>query len=209
MAVTTLPGVFQTVAPLLDSYGYFAVSLFLILEDFGVPVPGETILIAGAVYAGAGKLNVFALAILAILSAIIGDNIGFAIGHYGGERLVLKYGRYVFITPKRFDAAQAFFNRRGGIVIIVARFIEGLRQLNGIVAGTAEMKWRNFIIFNAIGATLWVSVWVSVGYLAGNHINAVYAQFKHYELYFLLLLGVGFIGLITKKIIKAKREARN
>lgn len=203
--MTALPGALQTVAPLLDHYGYFAVSLFLILEDFGVPVPGETILIAGAVYAGTGQLNVFLLAIIAIVSAVIGDNIGFAIGRYGGERLVLKYGRYVFLTPERLDKARDFLNRRGSAVIIVARFIEGLRQLNGIVAGTADMKWKRFLTYNVIGATLWVGTWVSAGYFAGNHIEAIYSEIRRYALYVLAALLLVALTLIVRHVVTKKR----
>ena len=79
-----LPGVFHTLAPILNHYGYLAVGGLVLLEDFGVPVPGETILIAAAVYAGAGRLNVVGLAAIAFVAAVVGDNIGFAIGHFGG-----------------------------------------------------------------------------------------------------------------------------
>lgn len=206
MSAPALPGILQAVAPYLDSYGYFAVAGFLLLENFGLPLPGETILIAAAVYAGLGKLNIFILAGVAIVAAVIGDNIGFAIGHYGGEKVVLKYGRYIFITKERLNSTQVFFNKYGGPVVMVARFIAGLRQLNGIVAGTAEMKWRTFLIFNAIGATLWVSVWTSVGYFAGNNIPRVYTTFHKYEQYVLILLVMVVVAYIVRKVIQNKQK---
>ncbi|MGH9074815.1 MAG: DedA family protein, partial [Acidimicrobiales bacterium] len=85
-----LPGIFHTIAPLLNNYGYLAVGGFVLLEDFGVPVPGETTLIAAAVYAGAGKLNILLVAVIAFAAAVVGDNIGFAIGHFGGRELALR-----------------------------------------------------------------------------------------------------------------------
>ncbi|MGB8997227.1 MAG: DedA family protein [Pseudonocardiaceae bacterium] len=193
-----LPGIFAALAPILDRYGYLAVGGVVLLEDFGVPVPGETILIAAAVYAGAGQLNVILVGILGFLGAVIGDNIGFAIGQYGGRALVLRYGHYVLLTEARLDKAERFFTRHGGKVVTVARFVEGLRQANGIVAGVVEMPWRQFVAFNALGAALWVGVWTCVGYFAGNHLEALYGQLRRYELY----LGIAIAVFIAVAVIR-------
>src|SRR5579862_5512112 len=104
-ATPHLPGVLHTLEPTLNHYGYLAVAAFVLLEDFGVPVPGETILILGAVYAGTGRLNVVAVGLIALIAAVIGDNIGFAVGHIGGRPLVERFGRYVLLTPRRLDRA--------------------------------------------------------------------------------------------------------
>ncbi len=160
-----LPGFLNALSSPLQHYGVWAIGLLIMLEDFGIPVPGETILIAGAVYAGAGRLNVLAVGVVGFIAAIIGDNIGFAIGHFGGRALALRWGKYVFLTEERLNKAEGFFDRRGAIVITFARFVEGLRQANGIIAGITGMHWLRFLIFNAIGAALWVGTWVSLGYL--------------------------------------------
>ena len=151
-----LPGFLNALSSPLQHFGVWAIALLIMVEDFGIPVPGETILIAGAVYAGAGRLNVVAVGVVAFIAAIIGDNIGFAIGHFGGRALALRWGKYVFLTEERLDKAEPFFDRRGAIVITFARFVEGLRQANGIIAGITGMHWLRFLIFNAIGAALWV-----------------------------------------------------
>src|ERR1700744_629092 len=169
-----LPGVLHSLEPTLDQYGYLAIAALVVLEDFGVPVPGETVLILGAVYAGAGRFNVFLVGLLGFLAAILGDNIGFAIGHFGGRPLIERFGRYIFLTPERIEKTTNFFERHGGKIIIVARFIEGLRQANGIIAGLSGMHWAKFLVFNMIGAALWVAVWVSIGYFSGNNINSIY-----------------------------------
>lgn len=96
-------------------------------------------------YAGAGRLSVVGPGLIAFLAVVIGDNLGYAIGHFGGRALVLRYGRYVMLTSERLDKAEGFFCRHGGKVVVAARFIEGLRQANGIVAGTARMPWRQFL----------------------------------------------------------------
>ncbi len=205
MSAPLLPGIFASLAPLLDHWGYLAVGGLVLLEDFGVPVPGETILIAASIYAGAGRLNVVAVGVVGFLAAVVGDNIGFAIGHFGGRALALRWGKYVFLTSERLDKAEAFFDRHGGKIIIVARFIEGLRQANGIVAGITGMHWRRFFLFNMIGAALWVGVWVSLGYLAGNHITAIYNQITRYSLYVLIVLGVVLVAFITRHRLRRRR----
>ncbi|MGW3954871.1 DedA family protein [Streptomyces sp. NPDC004752] len=199
-----LPGVFADLAPLLNHWGYAAVGGLLFLEDFGVPVPGETVLIAAAVYAGAGQLNVVAVAVIAFLAAVCGDNIGYVIGRYGGHRLVTRYGRYVLLTPARVAKAEAFFARNGGKVITVARFIEGLRQANGIVAGLSEMPWRRFLAFNALGAALWVGLWVTLGALAGDHIGTLYPAVQRYELYVLTAAGVALALVVVRHLLRRR-----
>jgi membrane protein DedA with SNARE-associated domain len=200
-----LPGIFASLAPLLDHWGYLAVGGLVLLEDFGVPVPGETILIAASIYAGAGRLNVAVVGVVGFLAAVVGDNIGFAIGHFGGRALALRWGKYVFLTSERLDKAEAFFDRHGGKIIIVARFIEGLRQANGIVAGITGMRWQRFFLFNMIGAALWVGVWVSLGYLTGNHITAIYNQLTRYSLYGLIVLGVVVVAFIIRHRLRRRR----
>lgn len=208
MSAEPLPGFLHVVGPYLDHWGYWAVGLFVTLEDFGVPVPGETILIAAALYAGAGRLNVVAVGVVGVAAAIAGDNVGFAIGHFGGRALALRLGRYVFLTSERLDKAQGFFERHGGKIIVVARFIEGLRQANGIVAGISGMRWRRFLAFNALGAALWAGVWVSVGYRAGAHITAIYDQVTRYSLYVLAALGVLVAAFIARHLVRRRRASR-
>ena len=208
-----LPGFLNSLVGPLDHFGYWAVLLFVLIEDFGVPVPGETILIAAAVYAGTGRLNVIMVGVVGFVAAVIGDNIGFAIGHYGGRALALRWGRYVRLTEQRLDKAEAFFNRHGAWIITVARFIEVLRQANGIVVGTTGMRWRRFLAFNSLGAALWVGTWVSLGYLAGSHIDAAYQDITRYSYYLLIALAVVPAAYIARHILRrraasASRQAK-
>ena len=193
-----LPGFLHTLAPLLDRWGYLAVGLLLFLEDFGIPSPGETVLIAASVYAGAGRLNIVAVGVIGFAAAVLGDNVGYAIGRFGGRTLVLRFGRYVLLTDERLTRAESFFTRHGGKIVIVARFIEGLRQANGIIAGITRMPWPRFLAFNALGAALWVGTWSAVGYLAGNHIQAIYTQANRYALYLLAAAALAIVALIVR-----------
>lgn len=195
-------------APLLDHYGYLAVAGLLFLENLGVPVvPGETMLIAGAIYAGAGQMNVVALGLVAVAACVAGAFGGWAIGWFGGRGLAERYGRYVFLTAKRLDRAERFFASRGAFVITFARFLDGLRQANGIIAGLTEMRWARFLIFNGIGAVLWVAVWVSVGYLAGDHIGTIYTDVSKYLLYVLIALVVAVAALIARHVLRRRHAA--
>ncbi|MER5861324.1 DedA family protein [Streptomyces sp900105245] len=201
-----LPGPLAPLAPLLGHYGYWAVGAVVLVEDFGVPAPGETILLAAGVYAGAGRLSIAAVAVIAFTAAVVGDNIGYLIGRSGGRAFVHRWGRYVFLTPKRFAAAEAFFGRHGGKIVTVARFIEGLRQANGIIAGTTGMRWRRFLAFNALGAALWVGLWATLAYLVGDHITAVYDEIRRYQLYVVAAFAALLAALVVRHLVRRRRE---
>lgn len=149
-------------------YGYLAVFLGILVEDFGLPVPGETMLVVAAVLASRGALNIFWLLPAAWLGAVIGDSIGFFIGAAGGHKLLVRYGERLGITLERLQRVEAFFARYGDMIVVFARFFVLLRQLNGIVAGTLEMPWPRFFLYNAIGAALWVGFWGGATYWLGR-----------------------------------------
>jgi membrane protein DedA with SNARE-associated domain len=205
MPATPLPGILGAVAPVLDNYGYLAVGGLVMVENFGVPAPGETILVAAAVYAGTGRLSIVGVGVIAVLAAIIGNCIGYAIGYFGGHALVLRFGRYVFLTKERLDKTERFFARRGGLVVVAGRFIEGLRQAAGIIAGTAEMPWKEFLAYTTLGAVLWVGVWAPIGYLAGDHIGTIYADATRYSLYVLIAIVVLLAAWIVRTVWRRRR----
>ncbi len=190
-----LPGFLEALASPLAHYGLWAIFFLVLVEDFGIPVPGETVIIAASIYAGSGRLNVVAVGVVAFVAAVLGDNIGYGIGRFGGRRLVDRWGKYVFLTPERLDKAEEFFDRQGAKIITIARFIEGLRQANGIIAGITKMHWLRFLAYNALGAALWVGTWVSIGYFAGQHINTIYSVITRYSLYVAIAAVVVIVGL--------------
>jgi membrane protein DedA with SNARE-associated domain len=186
--LSDLHGALALVLPWLDRYGYAAVMGALLLESFGLPLPGEAMLIAGAALAAQGELHLAPLLICAWLAAVLGDNIGFAIGHFGGRALVVRYGARIGITERRLASVEGFFHRFGGQVVLVARFFAVVRQLNGIVAGTAGMGWWRFLAYNAAGAVLWVGAWGFGVYYFGQSLAHIVAR----------LHGLGYvIGLIA------------
>jgi len=203
-----LPGVLHSLEPTLDRFGYLALGL-VFLEDFGVPVPGETVLIIAAVYAGTGRLNIWLVALIGFLAAILGDNVGFGIGHFGGRPLAERYGKYIFLTPERLDKTASFFDRHGGKVIVIARFVEGLRQANGIIAGITGMHWTKFLPFNMLGAALWVGVWVSIGYFSGSNIDSIYRTATMYEAVFGAVVAVLIIAWIAWRVWRHQKRKRD
>ena len=206
-----LPGFLHGVAPILDRWGYLAVAGIIGVESFGVPAPGQTIMVAAAIYAGAGRLNVVGVGVVAFLAAVLGDNIGYWIGARGGRSLVHRFGKYIFITPERLERAEKFFARRGNRVVVVARFIDGLRQLNGVIAGITAMPWRTFLVYNAIGAALWVGWWTTVSYLLGTHIVEVMGhlhKYKWWAMAAIALVIAAYVFLHVRHIRRRKaREA--
>jgi membrane protein DedA with SNARE-associated domain len=108
----------------------------------------------------------------------------------------------VFLTPQRFDRAEAFFVRHGSEVVTIARFVEGLRQLNGIIAGTVGMHWPKFILFNAVGAALWVATWTSLGYLAGSHVETISRYFNYFAI-------AGAVTAIAFLIVHLRRRRKH
>jgi membrane protein DedA with SNARE-associated domain len=204
-----LPGFLHPVAGLLDHYGYAAIALLLLLENIGVPVvPGELAMIAGAVFAGTGRagLNVVAVGVIVLACSFAGAEIGYAIGRSGGRAMVLRLGRYAFVREHHLDRAEAAVARYGGPVVVIARFIVGLRELNGIIAGVSGMHWLRFVVYNAAGAVAWVAVWVSAGYLAGDHIETIYKDLSRYSAFVLIALAVLLAGYLTIRLSRRKKS---
>jgi membrane protein DedA with SNARE-associated domain len=149
-------------------YGYWAVFFGVMLENAGVPVPGETILLIAGYYASTGEFNIALVMIIAASGAVVGDNIGFAIGHHYGRGVLLRVGRFLFLTPKRLEHMENYFERHGNKTILVARFITGLRVFAAVLAGASrKMPWRVFVVYNMAGAVLWSVVITTLGYLFG------------------------------------------
>jgi undecaprenyl-diphosphatase len=145
-------------------YGYAVVFLGVLLENTGLPVPGETALLAGAALARFGDLSLPRVVTYAIAGAILGDNLGFFIGRHGGRALVQRHGWKVGLTARRLQQFDRFFDRHGPKTVFVARFVTGLRVFGAVLAGGSELPWRTFLLYNATGALAWATAVGSVGY---------------------------------------------
>jgi membrane protein DedA with SNARE-associated domain len=157
---------------LLAAYGYLAVFLFIGIESMGIPFPGETMLITAAIYAGnTHRLNIILVIAAAAAGAIAGDNLGYGIGHWGGYRLLRRYGRLIRLHEGRLKLGQYLFREHGGKVVFFGRFVSVLRAYAAFLAGTNRMPWRRFLVFNAAGGIIWATVFGTGAYLLGQQIS--------------------------------------
>jgi membrane protein DedA with SNARE-associated domain len=153
---------------IFSRYGYAAVFAGVMVEGAGVPVPGETMLLAGAVMAHLGRLSLPLVIAAAAAGAVTGDNLGFLIGRHGGRRLAERYGRPLGLTTARLAEFDRFFDRHGARTIVVARFVTGLRVVCAILAGGSRLPWPTFAAYNACGVVLWSTTIGLIGYLLGK-----------------------------------------
>lgn len=203
-----LPGFLSAVQGPLDHYGLWAIGLLLLLENIGVPViPGEFAMIAGAIYAGAGQLNVVAVGVVSFAASVIGATIGYAIGRFAGRALIVRYGRWAFVREHHLEKAEQTVDRFGGVVVVVARFIVGLRELNGIICGVSGMHPAKFTTYNLIGGAAWVGTWVSAGYFAGSHIEGIYNGVTRYALYAIIAAAVLLAAFIAFRLRRRRARA--
>jgi membrane protein DedA with SNARE-associated domain len=158
---------------LIGRYGYLVVFFGVMLESAGVPLPGETVLITAGVMVHRGVLSFGDALFFGILGAVVGDQIGYWVGRRGGRLFVLRWGKYVFITPERLGRAEGFFERHGGSAVFLARFITGLRVFGALVAGISRMPWGKFAIYNLLGGTVWAAAAVSLGYFLWASISLI------------------------------------
>lgn len=153
------------VGPYLQTYGLFALFALISLESVGLPLPGETALIACVALAYEGAFPILAVFMIASSAAVLGDGIGYCVGRFGGRILLERFGSRIGLTTERRIWVEDLYTRHGAIVVVAARFVPVLRQLNGPVAGTLAMPWPIFFVANCVGAVLWAGAWSFAPYV--------------------------------------------
>jgi membrane protein DedA with SNARE-associated domain len=175
--------IFELLRSALVHYGYWALAAVLLLENTGIPVPGETILLLASFLAySEHELQLSWIIVVGTLAATVGDNLGYAIGHRGGRPLLERYQRFFRIRAETLARGDQLFSRYGAATVLVARFLFGMRIVTGPLAGVLRMPWRKFFLFNFLGAVLWVSVISTVGYLFGRHWERLAHGLKLFDL---------------------------
>jgi membrane protein DedA with SNARE-associated domain len=188
---------------LLATYGYLAVFIFVGIESIGVPVPGETMLVTAAVYAGTThRLSIFWVIAASAAGAIVGDNIGYAVGRTGGYRLLKRYGRYIRLEENRLRLGQYLFRKHGSKVVFFGRFVSVLRIFAAFLAGVNRMHWRRFLIFNAAGGIIWSTIYGVAAYLLGQQLLRLSGRVD------LALAIVGGAIIIAVIVFLRRNEAR-
>jgi membrane protein DedA with SNARE-associated domain len=145
--------------PFLKQYGAVAIFVMIYLESMGSPVPGETGVIAASLLAGRGELSIVSLYVAVLFGAILGDSTGYLIGRVGGNTLLRRFGPRIGLTAERLDAVETRFATGGLWIVVAARFIPLMRQLNGLVAGSLAMPFHRFLMAQSAGAVLWTSLY--------------------------------------------------
>ncbi len=158
---------------LIEQYGYLIVFVGVMLEGVGIPLPGETFLIAAGALAHRGSLSLWETMAFGALGAVMGGQLGYCVGRFGGRPFVLRWGRYVFITPEHLGRAEGFFERHGGRAVFLARFITGVRVFGALVAGMSRMSWGKFTLYSVLGGVIWAAAAVALGYFLWASIGLI------------------------------------
>jgi len=160
---------FEIFRHFFQRYGYWAVGMALLLENAGIPVPGETILLFASFLAfSERRLDLPLIILVATVAATLGDNLGYFIGNHGGRPLLERYRKFFRIRPETIARGEELFRRRGALTVFFARFIFGMRVIAGPLAGVMRMPWKQFVVFNFLGAACWVIVISCAGYFFGS-----------------------------------------
>jgi membrane protein DedA with SNARE-associated domain len=159
----------ETLFGIFIKYGYWALFFGVALENAGLPLPGETLLLAAGFFAARGHFTLLTVIGVALLGAVLGDNAGYLVGRKVGRNALISYGHHVFLTPARLERIDIFFSKYGSKTIFIARFVTGLRVFAALFAGAAHMPWASFFSYNVAGAILWSITISLVGYFFGDH----------------------------------------
>lgn len=183
-----MTGIGHGISQMIVHYGLPALFVTLTFESIGAPLPGESAVILASGAAAAGQLSIWHVAATAFLAAVLGDNIGYLLGRKLGRATIARYGARFGLTDAAFDKAETVAKRWGPMMVIVARFVIVLRQLNGLVAGTTGMPWPHFLLANMVGAGLWVAVWTTLAYRFGHDLDIVPLIWHHLSLVMALIV---------------------
>jgi len=192
------------IGALIDRWGYWIIFFGVMLENAGIPVPGETVLLISGFFASRGRLSLFPVMILAIAGAALGDNCGYWIGRRLGRRFLLRYGKYLLLNPKRLAALDQFFATHGNKTVAVARFITGFRVFTALFAGASHMAWPIFLSFNLIGAIVWSVVISLLGYFFGRSFDLLERWVSGAGLF----LAFAVLGLLIARFLIARRKSK-
>jgi membrane protein DedA with SNARE-associated domain len=189
----------HAITSLIHEYGILAVAVVVALECVGLPVPGETVLLAAAMYAGTTHgLNIVSVLITAATAAIVGRMVGYFIG-WEFHWLLIRYGRYIQMTDARIKLGQYLFLQHGGKVVLVAQFVPILRTIAGILAGVNTMPWRRFVVTNVLGACIWAALYGYAAYTFGH-------QFRRLEAPAMVVLGIIAAAIIILGVVFIRRH---
>ncbi|HEV2350746.1 MAG TPA: DedA family protein [Terriglobia bacterium] len=198
--------IFQTLSEFFARYGYWVIFFGVMLENGGIPVPGETVLLFAGFLAHEGKINLERAILTAIAGASLGDTLGYCLGHYGGKAFVEWLRRRLGFFGRHFQKAQTYYLKHGQWAVFVARFITGLRMFSGLFAGSFSMPYLRFLAFDFSGAVIWATSITCVGFLFGNNWPRLVQLVKEFDWIALSLVGLGGVVAVTAYYLRKRRE---
>ncbi|MBF2025798.1 MAG: DedA family protein [Oscillatoriales cyanobacterium C42_A2020_001] len=199
----------ESIQEFAQHYGYWAVFLGILLENIGIPIPGETVTLAGGFLAGSDQLNYWIVLADAVLGAAIGGNIGYWVGRYGGWTLLLNVGRLFRVSEAQITALRNQFSENATKAVFLGRFVALLRIFASPLAGIAQMPYPKFLFYNTLGAAVWATVMVSLSYFAGQFIplEKLVAWASQFALLTLIIVAAWLIVPLWLESRKAKQDA--
>ena len=196
----------ETISQLVASYGYIFLFVLVGVESFGVPLPGETVLVSAAALAATGRLNITLVIAAAAAGAIVGDNAGYWVGREGGMALVRRYGRRFGLDEAKLARAHAFFERHGAKTVFIGRFIALLRSWAAALAGVGRMPYGRFMFFNAAGGITWAVIFGVLGYAFGRNLPRLERYVGQVSLALVLLAALAVLVMLALRWFRDNRE---
>jgi len=194
------------------AYGYPVLFFGVLLENAGIPVPGETaVLVAGFLASPAydgDRFNLFWVMILTFIAAVLGDNLGFWLGRRFARGRLQQGKRFLFLTPRSLLMAEGYFDRYGLWTIFFARFVTGIRVVGAMAAGTAGMKWPRFLVANAGGAVAWSITMTLLGYFFGHSFHLLHKWLGRGSLIILAVVIVLAVALYARHYLRKRAQLR-
>ena len=186
---------------LIATWGLWALLALVMLESVGLPVPGETALVSAALYAGATR-QLDIVSVIAVAAAVIGDNIGYAIGRRFGLPLALRFGPRIGLDEQRLKLGRYLFRQHGATIVFLGRFVALLRTLAAVLAGVNAMPWPRFLLANAAGAIGWATLVGGSGWLFGHELAGMARPVR------LALLVAAVVAIAVSILVARKHERR-
>jgi membrane protein DedA with SNARE-associated domain len=192
---------------LVRDYGLLILFVLIAMESAGIPLPGETALVAAGVLASRGDMGIFAVVSVAAVAAIIGDNVGYWVGRLGGRKLLQKSSLVDRHASRVLPWSERFFKRHGGKTVFLARFIAVLRVTAAWLAGISRMHWWQFFLWNAAGGIVWAVAVGLVAYYVGEAAAAAigrYGLIAGAAIFVLLVAGAFLFRLVRRRMLGAE-----
>jgi len=201
--------IFHTLTVVFARYGYWVIFFGVMLENGGVPVPGETVLLFAGFLAHQGQINLVRAIVTAICGATVGDSLGYCLGRYGGKALIDKCRKRLGFFARHFERAQNFYLKHGQWAVFVARFITGVRMFSGICAGSFKMPYLRFLVFDFSGAVIWATTICSLGFLFGSNWERLVHLVKEFDWIILSAIGLGIVVLGVAYYLRGRKSGRS